>query len=209
MGGAERVLSSKRVGLYLRVSTDGQTVENQRLALQAEAARRGWRVIEIYEDAGISGAKGRDKRPGLDRLLKDATRGKLDVVACWALDRLGRSLADLIAMLQEMETARVDLFIMQQAIDTTAPAGRLFFHMLGAFGEFERSMIRQRVKAGLERAREAGTVFGRPRVSGAVEAEIRERLGAGTGIVKVAKQLGIGVSTVQRVKRDMAAPAAQ
>src|SRR5689334_23365795 len=142
----------KRAALYLRVSTDQQTVENQRLALEAICAQRGWEVVAVFEDAGISGAKGREKRPGLDALLKEASRGRFDVVLAWALDRLGRSLADLIGTLQELEAANVDL------------SGRLFFHMLGAFAEFERGMIRQRVMAGLDRARAKGQRLGRPKL---------------------------------------------
>jgi hypothetical protein len=127
---------AKRAMLYLRVSTDEQTVDNQRLALQREAERRGWQLQAEYADNGISGAKGRKDRPQLDAMLHDATRGKFDVVMVWALDRLGRSLRDLIDTLQELEAAKVDLFILQQAIDTTSPSGKLFYHMLGAFAEF-------------------------------------------------------------------------
>ncbi len=194
---------TKRAALYLRVSTDGQTTDNQRLALEAVAAQRGWTVTEVYEDTGISGAKGRDKRPGLDRLLKDATRARFDVVMGWALDRLGRSLADLIDTLRTLEQSRVDLFLHQQAIDTTTPAGRMFFHVTGAFAEFEREMIRSRVNAGLDRARARGVRLGRPKVAGKTETAIREQLGAGTGILKVAKTLGVGVSTVQRIRGEM------
>ena len=195
---------TKRAALYLRVSTDGQTTDNQRLALEAVAAQRGWSVVATYEDAGISGAKGRDKRPGLDKLLRDATRARFDVVMAWALDRLGRSLADLIGTLRSLEDAHVDLFLHQQAIDTTTPAGRMFFHVTGAFAEFERDMIRSRVNAGLDRARARGVRLGRPKVPGKVETAIKERLMAGVGMLKVAKGLGVGVSTVQRVKTEMA-----
>jgi DNA invertase Pin-like site-specific DNA recombinase len=198
---------SKRAALYLRVSTDGQTTDNQRLALEAVAAQRGWSVVTTYEDAGISGAKGRDKRPGLDTLLRDATKARFDVVMAWALDRLGRSLADLIDTLRLLEGSHVDLFLHQQAIDTTTPAGRMFFHVTGAFAEFERDMIRSRVNAGLDRARARGVQLGRPKVAGKVERAIRERLTAGEGMLKVAKGLGVGVSTVQRIKAEMKAGA--
>ncbi len=194
----------KRAALYLRVSTDGQTTDNQRLALEVVAAQRGWAVFATYADNGISGAKGRAKRPGLDKLLRDATKAKFDVVMVWALDRLGRSLADLIDTLRSLEGANVDLFLHQQAIDTTTPAGRMFFHVTGAFAEFERDMIRSRVNAGLARARARGVTLGRPKVERKVEAAIRERLAAGTGILKVARGLGVGVSTVQWVKAEMA-----
>jgi DNA invertase Pin-like site-specific DNA recombinase len=195
---------TKCAALYLRVSTDGQTTDNQRLALEAVAQQRGWTVAAVYDDNGISGAKGRDKRPGLDTLLRDATRAKFDVVMAWALDRLGRSLADLIATLQTLEGASVDLFLHQQAIDTTTPAGRMFFHVCGAFAEFERELIRSRVNAGLDRARARGVQLGRPKVKGKVEQAIRERLVAGEGMLKVARGLGVGTSTVQRVKAEMA-----
>lgn len=193
----------KRAALYLRVSTDGQTTENQRLALEAVAAQRGWTITATYEDAGISGAKGRAGRPGLDKLLKDATRAKFDVVMAWALDRLGRSLADLIDTLQSLEAGSVDLCLHQQAIDTTTPAGRMFFHVMGAFAEFERGMIRSRVNAGLDRARAKGVKLGRPAVAAKTENAIRARLAAGDGMLKVAKSLGVGTSVVQRVKREM------
>ena len=192
--------ATKRAALYLRVSTDGQTTENQRLALETIAAQRGWIVVAVFDDNGISGAKGRNGRPGLDRLLKDAGRAKFDVVMSWALDRLGRSLRDLMDTLGDLAAGNVDLFLHQQAIDTTTPAGRMFFHVLGAFSEFERDMIRTRVNAGLDRARAQGKRLGRRPVSAKVEEAIRERLKAGTGVLKVAREVGVGTSVVQRVK---------
>jgi DNA invertase Pin-like site-specific DNA recombinase len=193
----------RRAVLYLRVSTDDQTVENQRLALEANCDQRSWEVVQIYADNGISGSKGRDKRPGLDALLKDAVRGKFDVVLTWAMDRLGRSLLDLLTTLNELEAANIGLVLHQQAIDTTTPAGRMFFQVTGAFAEFERAMIRSRVNAGLARARARGVKLGRPKVSGKIEAAIRARLASGEGMVKVARTLRVGVSTVVRVRREM------
>jgi DNA invertase Pin-like site-specific DNA recombinase len=111
------------------------------MALLAEAERRGWTVVHQYEDAGISGAKGRDKRPALHAMMTDATGGRFDVVMCWALDRLGRSMADLISTLQDLDAAHVNLFLMQQAIDTTAPAGKLFFHVLGTVRRIRDSLV--------------------------------------------------------------------
>jgi DNA invertase Pin-like site-specific DNA recombinase len=194
---------TKRAALYLRVSTDGQTTENQRLALEAVAEQCSWTITNVYEDAGIIGAKGRDKRAGLDAMLKDAARGRFDVAMAWAMDRLGRSLADLMGTLTELEAAHIDLFLHQQAIDTTTPAGRMFFHVTGAFAAFERGMIRERVLAGLERAKAKGVRLGRPMVSGKTEAAIRARLATGEGMLKVAKTLGVGTGTVQRVKAAM------
>ena len=194
----------KRAALYVRVSTDGQTVDNQRLALEAVCEQRGWQVVQVYADNGISGAKGRKQRPGLDALLKDASRGRFNVVLAWALDRLGRSLLDLLDTLSELETVSVALVLHQQAIDTTTAAGRMFFQVTGAFAEFERAMIRSRVKAGLERAKARGVRLGRPRTGAKVEAVIRARLARGDGIKKVAKALGVGNGTVARIKVAMA-----
>lgn len=199
---------AKRVALYLRVSTDEQTTENQRLALEAVCQQRGWVVARVYEDAGISGAKSRLQRPGLDAMLKDAGRARFDVVMAWAMDRLGRSLSDLLETLSELESANVGLVLHQQAIDTTTPAGRMFFQVTGAFAEFERGMIRSRVVAGLDRARSRGKTLGRPKVAPATEQAVRDRLAAGTGIGKVARELGVGVSTVQRIKAGLASHAA-
>jgi DNA invertase Pin-like site-specific DNA recombinase len=150
----------KRAAIYVRVSTDRQTVENQLRELRQIAERRGWEVVKEYDDAGISGSKGRNDRPGLDEMLKDAQRRRFDVVMAWAIDRLGRSLIDLLGTIQQLETCGVDLYLDQQAIDTTTPTGRLMFQITGAFAEFERSMIRQRIRAGLRRAVEAGNSSG-------------------------------------------------
>src|ERR1700749_4171268 len=117
-------IMTKRVGIYIRVSTDGQTTANQRRELEAVAARSGWEVVGIYEDAGISGAKGREKRPGFDRLLKDATARKVDMIAAWSVDRLGRSLQHLVGFLNELQALNCNLYLHQQAIDTTTPSGR-------------------------------------------------------------------------------------
>jgi DNA invertase Pin-like site-specific DNA recombinase len=187
---AEMLRKPKRAALYLRVSTDGQTVDNQRLVLEAVCEQRGWQVVQTYSDNGVSGAKGRAQRPGLDAMLKDASRGRFDVVMAWALDRLGRSLLDLLDTLGELEAAGVALILHQQAIDTTTPAGRMFFQVTGAFAEFERAMIRSRVRAGLERAKARGVCLGRPKTGAKVEAVIRARLATGEGIKKVAKAVG-------------------
>ena len=152
---------AKRVAIYTRVSTDRQTLENQRQALMGTAERRGWEVVAVYTDAGISGAKGRAERPGLDDLLKAASKGGFDVVMAWSIDRLGRSLIDLLGTIRHLEACGVDLYFDQQSIDTTTPTGRLMFQICGAFAEFERSMIRQRISAGLSRARAQGKRLGR------------------------------------------------
>jgi len=193
----------KRAAIYVRVSTDKQTIENQLRELRQIAERRGWEIVEEYHDAGISGAKGRKDRPGLDRMLKDAQRRRFDVVMAWAIDRLGRSLIDLLGTIQTLDACGVDLYLDQQAIDTTTPAGKLMFQVTGAFAEFERSMIRQRVNAGLKRAVEAGKQLGRPRIDPALERRIQSQLRVGKGILKVAAECGVGSGTVQRIRREM------
>ena len=193
----------KRAAIYVRVSTDKQTIENQLRELRQIAKRRGWEVVHEYHDAGISGAKSRDARPGLDQMLKDAQRRRFDVVMAWAIDRLGRSLIDLLGTIQALETCGVDLYLDQQSIDTTTPAGRLTFQITGAFAEFERSMIRQRVLAGLKRAVEKGSILGRPKISAQLERRIQAQLRAGKGILATAKELGVGTGTVHRIARAM------
>jgi DNA invertase Pin-like site-specific DNA recombinase len=201
-------VNSKRVGVYCRVSTGDQTVKNQRQALIEAIEHRGWVIAEIFEDHGISGSKGRDKRPGFDRLLKAVTRRKIDIVASWSVDRLGRSLQDLVGFLAELNASGCDLYLEKQAVDTTTPAGRALFQMLGVFAEFERSIIQERIHAGIARARVKGTKsgrpIGRPLVGGKVEDEIRATLAAGNGVIKTARLVGCGVSTVQRVKAALA-----
>jgi DNA invertase Pin-like site-specific DNA recombinase len=192
----------KRAALYLRVSTDGQTTENQRLALEAVAERRGWTITGCYQDAGISGANGRDKRPGFDAMLKDATRAKFDVLMFWSIDRLGRSTATVATTLAELEVAGVSIYADKEAMDATTPHGKAMLQMAAVFAELERGMIRERVIAGLSRAKAEGVTLGRPKVANTTEAEIRARLAQGHGMIKVAKALGVGVGTVQRVKSE-------
>lgn len=199
---------TKRVAVYLRVSTGEQTTDNQRRELEAVAAHSGWDLVEIFEDAGISGAKGREKRPAFDRMLKDATRRRFDLVAAWSVDRLGRSMHDLMSFLGDLRSLGLDLYLHQQALDTSTPSGRAFFQMLGVFAEFERSMIQKRVKAGLERARsEAPEVraakgkkaIGRPRLPEAKRIEIIEAKRSGLSFRGTAKACCVSVATVQGV----------
>ncbi len=193
----------KRAALYLRVSTGEQTTENQRRELEQTASRAGWEIVEIYEDAGISGAKGRDKRPAFDKLLKDAARRKFDIVASWSVDRLGRSLQDLVSFLSDIHGYGIDLYLHQQGIDTTTPAGKAMFQMLGVFSEFERSMIRDRVKTGLARAKADGVICGRPVTDSKIEDAVRATLKSGVGILKAAKMHGVGTSVAQRIAKEL------
>src|SRR5215467_2077448 len=148
----------KRAAVYLRVSTVDQTVANQEHALREAAGRSGLEIIKVYRDHGISGAKGRDKRPGFDALCRDATKRQFDVIMAWSVDRLGRSLPHLVGFLSEIHALRIDLYLHQQGLDTTTPAGKAMFQMMGVFAEFERAMIQERVRAGLARAKSEGRV---------------------------------------------------
>ena len=194
-------MAKTRAAIYARVSTtNGQTPENQLAELRRAAKRMGWNVVEEYVDHGISGAKGRDKRPAYDALCKAATRKEFDVVMAWSVDRLGRSLQDLVQFLVELHAKGVDLYLDRQGVDTTTPGGKALFQMMGVFAEFERAMIRERVNAGLARAKAQGKRLGRPRITKTKENRIRALLEGGMGMNRVARTIGCGVSAVQRVK---------
>jgi len=194
---------SKRAVIYARVSTDKQTIENQLRELEMVVQRNGWELVKVYQDEGISGSKGRDGRPQFDSLLKDAVRKEFDVVLSWSVDRLGRSLQDLVGFLNELHSKNIDLYLHQQGIDTTTPAGKALFQMMGVFAEFEKSMIQQRVKSGLARAKAKGVKLGRPKVTVRQERQVKDLRAAGVGIRKVAATVGVGVSVVQRLDKEM------
>lgn len=214
----------KRVALYLRVSKDESTTENQRRQLEAVAARHDWQIVDVFEDDGISGAKGRDKRPGLDKLMKGVARRDFDMVAAWAVDRLGRSLTDLLEFMNDLRAKGVDLYLHEQALDTSTPSGRAMFQMCGVFAEFELAMIKSRINAGLARAKaeprsavrmeklRQGKIkqlaLGRPsKMTPAKDSEARKLLGEGVGVLKIAKQLGVGTGTIQKIKGQILAAA--
>jgi DNA invertase Pin-like site-specific DNA recombinase len=208
----------KRAALYVRVSADKQSVQNQIAALSAVAQARGWTIVETYSDAGLSEAKecetrqrkGRQSgaRPGLDQMLKDAAERKFDVVMAWAIDSLGRSLIDLLGTIETLEACGVDLYLDQQSIDTTTPAGKPMFSVVGAFAAFERATVQQRIRAGLDRARKQGKLLGRQLGQRTADpkklAAARKLLAEGTGILKTAQTVGLGTGTVHQLKREMA-----
>lgn len=196
---------AKRVAIYLRVSTADQSLENQRLELNEVVARHGWNVVAVFEDHGVSGAKSRNERPGFNRLCRAVSRREFEQVLVWSVDRLGRSLQDLLAFLAELRAKGVELYLHQQGLDTGTPGGKAMFQMMGVFAEFERAMITERVKAGLARARKSGKRIGRPPVSREREKAVRHLLSNKVGIIKTAKSAGVGVSTVQRIKSAMQA----
>jgi len=190
-----------RAALYLRVSTGGQTTANQRMQLERTCQMRGWTVVAVFEDAGISGSKGRSERPGLDKALNAGKRGDYDILAAWALDRLGRSTIDLQETLVAVRANKTALFLQESQIDTTTAVGQMFYTIMSATAQFERDMIRSRVKAGMERARAQGVRLGRPRTVD--EDRIRAYLKAGRGVQWIRRELSCGASAVQRVEEEM------
>ena len=191
--------------LYLRVSTTDQTTANQERELREVAGRMGCEIVRVYKDHGISGAKRRDGRPEFDRLLRDAAQRKFDMAMAWSVDRLGRSLQDLVGFLSELHALHIDLFLHQQGLDTTTPSGKAIFQMMGVFAEFERAMIAERVRAGLKRAEDEGKRLGRPRIAPELEkrilAALNDRKRTGEGVRGIAKRFGVDPSTVQRISR--------
>src|SRR5215472_12976282 len=185
-----------RAALYARVSTTGQTAENQLLALRAFTVARGWTAAE-FVDHGVSGTK--EKRPALEALLASVRARRVDVLVCVKLDRLARSVHHLVAMVREFQVLGVDLVVLDQAVDTTTPAGRLLFHVLSAISEFERDLIRDRVLAGLRRARARGRHLGRPRQYDVDVATVRDLIAQGLSRRAVARRLGVHHSAISRV----------
>jgi len=198
------IKARQRVAIYLRVSTQDQTTANQERELREVASRMGCEVVKVYRDHGISGAKGRDERPQFDRLCRDATKREFNAIMAWSVDRLGRSLQDLIKFLSEIHALKIDLYLHQQGLDTTTPAGKAMFQMMGVFAEFERAMIQERVRAGLARAKSEGKRLGRPKIDETTEDAIGKALRRKNrpGILKIAKQFGVGTSTVQRIAAE-------
>ena len=184
-----------------QIVTEGGGQVFHKLELREIAARLDCEIVKVYRDHGISGAKGRDKRPAFDALCRDATKRQFDVIMARSVDRLGRSLQDLVGFLSELHALKVDLYLHQQGLDTTTPAGKAMFQMLGVFAEFERAMIQERVRAGLRRAVDEGKQLGRPRIDPELEERIRKALAVPgrPGVREIAKQFGVAVNTVLRV----------
>jgi DNA invertase Pin-like site-specific DNA recombinase len=193
----------KRIGIYLRVSTDQQTTENQRRVLLEVAERSGWHVVEVFADEGISGSKSRDQRPGFDALLKAVARSEIQMVVAWSVDRISRSLPDLVNFLSELQGKGCDLFLYQQAVDTSTASGRALFMLSGVFAELEKSLVSSRVRLGQQRARANGVRFGRPPIAPIVIDKVKARLSKGQSIRVIAKATGMSTASVMRVKRSM------
>jgi DNA invertase Pin-like site-specific DNA recombinase len=190
----------KRCVIYARVSTDSQTTDNQINELNRVAELKGYKIVHTFKDEGISGAKGRDERKGFDELIKGAVKKDFDMILCWSVDRLGRSLQDLVSFLNEIHSVNCDLYIHQSGIDTSTPSGKMMFQMCGVFAEFERGMIRERVISGQNRAKEQGKHIGRPtNLNDGLVSSIKFMREKGMGIGRIAKDLKVGVGTIYRV----------
>ena len=195
----------KKVCLYCRVSTTSQSVDRQITELTDVAERNGWEIVDPYIDLGISGSTGRDKRPELDRMMKDALKKKFDVVMCWSIDRLGRSLQNCIEILNDLNAKNIDLYFDQQSLDSTTPTGKLMFSMVAAFAEFEKSIIRERVISGLENARKKGRVGGRPtNLSSSVQDKILIMKKEGKSIKQIKAECSVGTATLYKVLENAA-----
>ena len=188
----------KRAVLYLRVSKNEQTIENQRIELERVAAAKGWKIIATFKDEGISGAFGREVRAQYDAMLKQGVQAKFDVVLAWDVSRLSRSLVELVQTLDELHACGIDLYLHQQAIDTTTPAGKAMFQMCGVFAEFERGILSERVKAGLNRAREEGKHLGRPIKLANIKSILEDRK-KGKTIRAIASEQKLSIGKVHKI----------
>lgn len=193
----------EKVVIYGRVSTNDQTTENQLIKLKEIISTNGWDLIDVYVDEGISGSKGRDKRPQFDRLCKDMVRRKFNRIMVWDVSRLGRSLQHLVEFLNEVISVNCNLYIHQSGLDTSTPSGRMMFQMVGVFSEFERSMISERVKLGLQRVQKSGKKLGRPTtITEEVKTEVKFLLDQGLSYSQIQNQIGVPKTTISRIKSE-------
>ena len=192
-----------RVAIYGRVSTNEQTVENQINFLQEIVDRNGWDLVQIYIDKGVSGTKGRDQRPEFDRLCKDMIRRKFNRILVWDISRLGRSLQHLVEFLNDVQSVNCHLYIHQSGLDTSTPSGRMMFQMIGVFSEFERSMISERVKLGLERVKSKGTQLGRPKsINKDTKDQVWYLIEEENSLSQISKVLKISKMSASRINRE-------
>ena len=191
---------NRKAVIYSRVSTNEQTVENQLKVLREVAEKRGLEVVREISDEGISGAKGRNERPGFDELIKGSVTNEWDIILVWDVSRLGRSLKHLVSFLEDIQSAHCDMYIHQSGIDTSTASGKMMFGMLSVFSEFERSMIRERVIAGQQRAKSEGKHIGRPtNVNDGIITAVYQLRQNNVSISRIAKDLQIGVGTVYKI----------
>ena len=204
------VKAKLRVGVYVRVSKEDQHTANQKHELLAVAAQRNWEVVEVYEDHGVSGAKSRDKRPAFQKMATDAAKGRINMVAAWSVDRLGRTSRDVINFMADLPDQGVALYLHREQLDTSTPVGKLVFTIMAAISEMERERLIERIHSGLARARREGKHLGRKfTVTEKTKKRIRKLSTSGVGRLKIARKLGVGVGTVVRTLGPAPAKAAK
>jgi len=189
----------KKCVIYSRVSTSNQEVENQIQLLKEICERKGYQLVDVISDV-MSGSKGRTERKGFDKLIKGSIKKEWDSILVWSVDRLGRSLKDLVSFLDEINSVGCDLYIHQSGLDTSTPSGKMMFQMIGVFSEFERTMISERVKLGQQRVKSEGKHIGRPtNMNEGMIQSIKFMREKGLGIRRISKDLQIGTGTVYKV----------
>jgi DNA invertase Pin-like site-specific DNA recombinase len=190
----------RRVAIYTRVSTLDQTIDNQLIELRDYCSKMGWEIVKEYADEGLSGALSRDKRPALNSMIKDAYRKRFDLVVCWDISRLGRSMKELIMFLSDMKDRDIGICSVRQGFDTSTTMGEMMFQFVGILSSWEREMIRERTIAGLDRAKKEGKTLGRRKV---INDEIASRIGklrsVGYSIRDIASEVGVSRGTVSNV----------
>ena len=188
---------TKKVGIYTRVSTLDQTIDNQLIELRDHCSKMGWEVVKEYADEGLSGTLSRDKRPALNSLIKDAYRKRFDSVVCWDISRIGRSMKELILFLSDMKDRGIGICSVRQGFDTSTSMGEIMFQFVGILSSWEREMIRERTLAGLERAKREGKTLGRRKVTNdTMTAKIIELRTAKKTIRQIASEVGVSIGTV-------------
>ena len=191
---------TKKVGIYTRVSTLDQTIDNQLIELRDHCSRMGWEIVKEYADEGLSGTLSRDKRPALNSLIKDAYRKRFDSVVCWDISRIGRSMKELILFLSDMKDRGIGICSVRQGFDTSTSMGEIMFQFVGILSSWEREMIRERTLAGLERAKREGKTLGRRKVTNdTMTAKIVELRTAKKTIRQIASEVGVSRGTVNNV----------
>ena len=191
---------TKRVAIYVRVSTLDQTVDNQLIELRDHCSKMGWEVIKEYKDEGLSGTLSRDKRPAFNEMIKDGYRKKFELVVCWDISRLGRSMKELIMFLSDMKDRDIGICSVRQGFDTSTTMGEMMFQFVGILSSWEREMIRERTLAGLDRAKKEGKTLGRKTVIDDDKvSHIRKLRSIGRSLRDIASEVGVSKGTVSNV----------
>ena len=190
----------RKVAIYTRVSTLDQTIDNQLIELRDHCSKMGWEIVKEYADEGLSGTLSREKRPALNSLIKDAYRKRFDSVVCWDISRIGRSMKELVLFLSDMKDKGVGICSVRQGFDTSTSMGEIMFQFVGILSSWEKTMIRERTLAGLERAKSEGKTLGRRKVTNdTMTAKILELRTAKKSIREIASEVGVSRGTVSNV----------